>query len=104
MSRGRAVPYGTVGLERLAREACKAMDRTMGRLETITQQMVLAASREAGADARDLLRRTCVVMDDIRGELPRLRAEAREIEARAQDRLRWVLENSLYRSAIIESK
>jgi hypothetical protein len=40
------------------------------------------------AGVRDLVRRTSIIMDGPRNELPRLRAELREVQERVRERLR----------------
>ena len=74
-------------VERLAREAGKAVDWTMGQVEIASRQVLTVVSREAEAGVRDLVRRTSIVVDEARNELPRLRAELREMQARIRERL-----------------
>ncbi len=75
-------------IERLAREAGKAVDWTMCQVEIASRQVLTAASREAEAGIRDLVRRTSIVVDEAKNELPRLRAELREVQERVRERLR----------------
>lgn len=75
-------------IERMAREAGKAVDWTMGQVEIASRQVLAAVSREAEAGARDLARRTSIVVDEAKNELPRLRAELREVQERVRERLR----------------
>ena len=75
-------------IERLAREAGKAVDWTMGQVEIASRQVLAAVSREAQTGARDLMRRTSIVVDEAKNELPKLRAELREVQERVRERLR----------------
>jgi hypothetical protein len=75
-------------IERLAREAGKAMDWTMHQVELASRQVYAAVSKEAKTNAREMARRASIVMDEAKNELPRLRAELREMEARVRDRMR----------------
>lgn len=75
-------------IERMAREAGKAVDWTMGQVEIASRQVLAAVSREAEAGACDLARRTSIVVDEAKNELPRLRAELREVQERVRERLR----------------
>jgi hypothetical protein len=75
-------------LERLAYEAGRIVGRTMQQAETTSRQLYGIASREARGNAMELKRRASVVMDEARNELPRVRAELREMHARVRERLK----------------
>jgi hypothetical protein len=75
-------------IERLAREAGKAAEWTVGQVGIASRQVFNAVSREAEAGVRDLVRRTSIIMDEAKNELPRLRAELREVQERVRERLR----------------
>lgn len=90
MGGGHGGPYSADGFERLAREAGRTVGRTVEQLEITARQVFEAASREARTGAQELHRQAVVVVDGARDELPRLRAEVREMEARVRDRIRKV--------------
>lgn len=75
-------------IEQLAQEAGKAVDRTVHQVEAGSRRLCEDVSREAKADARELGRRASIVMDEARNEMPRLRAELREMRARVRERIR----------------
>lgn len=75
-------------VERLAYEAGRIVGRTMQQVETTSRHLVGVASREAKTNAMELKRRASIVMDEARNELPRMRAELREMEARVRERLK----------------
>jgi hypothetical protein len=75
-------------IERLAQEAGRAMDWTMQQVEIASRQVYGAVSKETKANARELKRRSSIVMDEARNELPRLRSELREMGARVRERIR----------------
>lgn len=75
-------------VERLVREAGKAVDWTMNQVQLAGRQVYGAVSKEAKVNAREMARRTSIIMDEAKNELPRLRAELREMEARVRDRIR----------------
>ncbi|MDW5561613.1 MAG: hypothetical protein SA339_00175 [Methanomassiliicoccus sp.] len=80
------VPTGQ--FERLARGAGRAMDRAVQRAEVGSRQVYHAVANEAKSGARDVANHASVVVNEVKSELPRLRAELREMEARVRDRLR----------------
>ncbi len=75
-------------IERLARETGRVMGRTARRMETTSRQVFEVVSREARSGAKEAVRRTSIVVDEARNEIPRLRAELREMEARVRERIK----------------
>lgn len=84
----RTVEDHIARMERLARETGRAMGRTVQQVEVASHQAYGAASREARSSARELTRQASIVMDEARNEIPRLRAELRELGTRVRDRIR----------------
>jgi hypothetical protein len=80
----RTVEDHIARMERLARET----GRTVRQVEVASRQAYGAVSREARSSARELTRHTSIVMDEARNEIPRLRAELREMRTRVRDRIR----------------
>jgi len=75
-------------MERLARETGRTVGRTVRQVETASRQAYGAVSREARSSARELTHYTSIIMDEAKDEIPRLRAELREMEARVRDRIK----------------
>jgi hypothetical protein len=84
----RTVEDHIARMERLARETGRAMGRTVRQAEVASRQAYGAMSKEARSSARELTRHTSIVMDEARNEIPRLRAELREMGTRVRDRIR----------------
>ena len=84
----RTVEDHIAQMERLARETGRAMGWTVRQVEVASRQAYGAVSREARSSARELTRHTSIAMDEARNEIPRLRAELREMGTRVRDRIR----------------
>ncbi|NLK26407.1 MAG: hypothetical protein GX307_07545 [Euryarchaeota archaeon] len=73
---------------RMAAEAGKALDRAMSILETESKQMYEDISREAKPHTEEMKKLAKDVMGDVRNDIPRIRAELRDVETRAKEKLR----------------
>lgn len=84
----RTVEDHIARMERLARETGRAVGSTVRQVEVASRQAYGTVSREARSSARELTRQASIVMDEAKNEIPRLRAELREMGARVRDRTR----------------
>jgi len=72
----------------LAREAGLMLDRTVDLMEASSREMVRTVSQETQANAQEMKRLAAEVMGDVRQDIPKVRAELKDMEARARQRLR----------------
>ncbi|MBI0584834.1 MAG: hypothetical protein ISF22_11505 [Methanomassiliicoccus sp.] len=73
---------------RFAQEAGRYFDRTMQKVESDSKEFMGSVSKEAKEGTREMRRRTSIMVDEVKQEVPRVRAELREMEARIKERMK----------------
>jgi len=75
-------------MARMAAEAGRAVDRAMAAMESNAKQMYEDIRREAGPHAEELRRMAKEIMGEAKSDLPRVRADLEDMEARAKAKIR----------------
>lgn len=79
-------------MTRLAVETGKALDKAMETMEAHCKQMYEEASREAKPHTEEMKRLAKDIIGDVKNDMPRVRAEIREMECRARQKLKEMRE------------
>lgn len=75
-------------LVRMAGEAGQMLDRTMDVLEKSSKEFIGTASQQTKVNAEEIKRLASDALGLVKQDIPKVRAELREMEARARDKLR----------------
>jgi glycerate-2-kinase len=75
-------------MARLAKEAGQAIDKAMNIMDASSREMVDKVSQETKGHAQEMKRLSKEIVGEVRGDLPKVRAELKDMEARAREKLR----------------
>lgn len=75
-------------LVRMAAEAGQMLDKTMDVLEKSSKEFIGTASQQTKVNAEEIKRLASDALGLVKQDIPKVRAELREMEARARDKLR----------------
>jgi phage shock protein A len=72
----------------MAKEAGHMLDKTMNAMEKTSKELITNISQETKGNTEEIKRLASDVMGQVRQDIPKVRAELHELEARAREKLR----------------
>jgi hypothetical protein len=72
----------------MAKEAGHMLDKTMNAMEKSSKELVSNISQETKGNTEEIKRLASDVMGQVKQDIPKMRAELRDLEARAREKLR----------------
>lgn len=72
----------------MAKEAGHMLDKTISTMEKSSKELVSSISQETKGNTEEIKRLASEVMGQVRQDIPKVRAELHELEARAREKLR----------------
>lgn len=75
-------------LVKMATEAGQMLDKTMDVMERSSKEFIGTASQQTKVNAEEIKRLASDALELVKQDIPRVRSELREMEARARDKLR----------------
>jgi endonuclease III len=73
---------------KVAREAGQMLDKSIHEIEASSKDLMGTVSRETKGNANEMKRMASEIVGEVRNDLPKARAELKEMEARVHEKMR----------------